>query len=113
MLLHELLPLYRVIHRMQRGSNRYILSDAIADVACLLVVYQRRLALYMAEPSQDPVASLRVHVCNNIVNSLKKNYSFFFEFDDAKEHYIFALFWTPVTVSLVYSGWCTYSTANP
>lgn len=97
-ILGELLPLYRVIHRMQRGPNSYLLSDAISDAASLLILYQRRLAAYIAQGCSEldaEPASLRVHMCNNIVRSLKKNYSFFFEFDDTKEHYVFALLLDP------------------
>jgi len=79
---------------MQRDSNRYLLSDSIYDAGVLLVLYQRRLDLYVSSPNaelEDSLASLRVHMVNNIVRSLKEQYDFFFKYVPTKEHYVFAL----------------------
>lgn len=96
-LLAELLPLYRVVHHMQRDINRYLLADAIADAANLLILYQRRLQKCIEDGPHDDkaVACLRVHVLNNIVRSLRDHYSFFFQYLESKEHYIFCLLLDP------------------
>ena len=98
-ILAELLPLFRLIHRLQRDNNRYLLSDAIFDTGQAIILYQRRLDQYRQvgqTPDLDPsIASLRVHLVDNIVRSFRKNYDFLFEYIPDKEHYIFALLLDP------------------
>lgn len=98
MLVHELLPLFRLVKHLQRDSNTYLLSDGIYEAGILLVLYQRRLALYKAEKDtvlDAPLATTRVHVVNQIVRTLKVQYNFLFEYDASKEHYVFALLLDP------------------
>lgn len=98
MLVHELMPLFRAIQRMQRDNNDYVLGDAVFDSGILLMLYQRRRLKYLrAGVGQDhgALASLRFHVVNNIANRLKQSHSYFFRYEKDKQHYVFALLLDP------------------
>lgn len=94
-MLEELLPLYRLIHRVQRAHNSYLLSECLFDIGQTIALYLRRLEERKISPVKDDVGCLRVHLLNNIVDSMKENWPCFFKYTAPLEHWMFSLILDP------------------
>jgi hypothetical protein len=101
----ELLPLWKLIKKQQRGAAKMLLSESVADVGNLYKFYKTRVhrLLELSEYTSD-ADNLRIRIVDAVYRSMKSRYAYFEEFRELNAHYVYALLLDPRSKSLTLLG---------